>query len=196
MDIFISNFCEIGEPKLKNPLFLFTSLVLFPLIAMADLKKPSSYIEIGGAGLTVKDTSLPGISWKPTAAKLTFGKNIANNLALEFTVGSGVNSSTVNFNGVPVNTKIGLFYAVYLRPSIPLGDSAEFFARVGYLRGKTTVSIPGILTSESVDSSFSYGAGLAIKVTDNLSATADYMQYYNVDGTTVNGFGAGLKSDF
>jgi opacity protein-like surface antigen len=116
-------------------------------------------------------------------------------LSIEFALGSGVNTSTANVSGVPVNVKLGTFYGVYLRPSLPLGDSAEIFARVGYLRGKSSVTLQG-KTTEAIDSSFSYGAGIGVKVTEALSVGVDYMQYFNVDGVTVNGFGVGLRSDF
>jgi hypothetical protein len=76
-----------------------------------------------------------------------------------------------------------------------LGDSAEFFARVGYLRGRID-SATSFASGSDISGSFSYGAGLSVKISDSVSTTADYMQYANVSGTTIVGFGVGLKSDF
>ena len=196
--IFFTHFfvCEIKEFKLKKNLSVLIAISLFPLIALADLKKPTSYIEIGGVGMTVKDSSSPGTSWKPTAAKITLGKMVTNNLGIEFTAGTGVYGSTGNaFGTIPTTVKLGPFYGVYLRPTIPLGDSAEFFARVGYLRGRID-SATSFASGSDISGSFSYGAGLSVKISDSVSTTADYMQYANVSGTTVTGFGVGLKSDF
>ena len=181
---------------MKKNLSLLIAISLFPLIALADLKKPTSYIEIGGVGMTVKDSSSPGTSWKPTAAKITLGKMVTNNLGIEFTAGTGVYGSTGNaFGTIPTTVKLGPFYGVYLRPTIPLGDSAEFFARVGYLRGRID-SATSFASGSDISGSFSYGAGLSVKISDSVSTTADYMQYANVSGTTIVGFGVGLKSDF
>lgn len=181
---------------MKKNLLILIAICLFPLIALADLKKPTSYIEIGGVGMTVKDSSFSGTSWKPSAAKITLGKMVTNNLGIEFTAGTGVYGSTANVLGsIPLTVKLGPFYGVYLRPTIPLGESAEFFVRVGYLRGRLD-GATSFTSGSGTAGTFSYGAGLSVKITDTVSTTADYMQYANVSGTTITGFGVGLKSDF
>lgn len=180
---------------MKKNLLLLISTSLFPLIAFADLKKPNNYIEIGGIGMTYKESGLTE-TWKPTAAKFTLGQNISKNVAVELVVGTSVSGSTVNIGGtIPTTIKVGPFFGMYLRPSIPLGDSAEIFLRAGFLRSKLTATLPGVEVW-STDTSFSYGAGISLKIAENISTTADYMQYYNKYGTTVTGIGVGLKSDF
>lgn len=164
---------------------LLVTAITGPL-ALAGEK--SGYVE-GAFGQLAYEES--GYRLTPTVARVMLGAKVADNLALEALGAVGMGSST---SGI-VTLKVNHGFGAYAKPFFSVNDKVELFGRVGMFNGSLTASAPGVSISTS-GSSFSYGAGIAVNIAENIALVADYMSYYDKNSITVTGWTIGAKFAF
>ena len=134
------------------------------------------YVDIAYTFISANDTSSLSMgTWKPTLARITAGKEVTENLAIEGIITQGINSDTQTYGGYDYKMKLNSGYGIAVRPFIKATDEIELYGRVGWLQYKQTFSVDS--ASYSVDDTFNlylWSLGLAYKITDNLSAVIDY----------------------
>ena len=163
---------------LKNCLIVVgCSISLISASAFAENKaakeERSGYYAEAAYVLTDSKDTFTGYIWKPALARITFGKEVSENWAVEGFITQGINSVTVN-DGSKVKQNSG--YGIAVRPFIKVIDEIELYGRVGWVRYKET--------NYGTSLEWTYGLyfcsiGAAYKITDNLSATIDYSKLQN-----------------
>lgn len=155
-----------------------------------------TYAELAAVYTYISDS---GYQVNPTAAKLTIGHEFTDWLAAEAFAGVGIIDDNVNVLGANVNVQVDHIYGAYLRPFYRGASGYEVFARAGYAHGRlsgSAVGPGGSAVFYTQDGSFSYGVGGAIPLSDSVKLTIDWTRYYQGQGTTINGVGAGLRFHF
>lgn len=178
------------------------ALVAFALWSFgASAQNASSfYGEAAYSTLTAKDISSDNIGTvKPTGARLTLGKVLINNLAVEGFLLQGLSSDSINVSGATVDVALKTSYGVALRPFVNLTDSFELYGRLGAVnaRSESTASSRGLSVSESDSTTRTlYGAGLAYKLTDTVKLVADYTRLSTADETKASIISVGVRFGF
>jgi Outer membrane protein beta-barrel domain len=164
--------------------------------AASPLSAQTVYGELGYSALSLK-LSVPVIglraSASPSMVRGLVGLQVTDNLALEALGGFHTGSSVYNNSntGVRSSGKVDQLYGLYVSPKIGLGP-VELFGRVGLAR--TKISFQGLGSGE--DRKLSYGGGLRLLPTSNLSLSVDYMNYLDSGGASVNGYSLSLGLRF
>jgi hypothetical protein len=157
----------------------------------------SVYGEVGYAAMSTR-LSVPLIGLaaeaKPTMVRALVGVSPFGGLSIEgIAAGSlssdrfvSTGSSTTQLGEAKVNQILGL----YVGTRLGLGP-IEVFGRAGWAQSEVTFN--GLGTGD--DSDFSYGGGIRLIPGDNLTLSADYMNYLNKGGARIEGYtiSMGLK---
>jgi hypothetical protein len=166
---------------------VLASLVLVATAGVASSQTAAKDFYVEG-GLTPMKISDDEVSFTPVAARLTLGKNINANLAVE-----GVYVFTASKDSVTVsNTNVDIAvsgYGIYLKPKMEVTKGTEVFGRVGYTSAKLTASLGNVSATSDNVNSLSYGVGLQTEINKDWYAQADYMMFSKKDGVTAKGFG-------
>lgn len=100
---------------------------------------------------------------------LKAGSRINEYFSAEVAIALGAtdDSQTVDFYGYPVNTEMKLDHSIslFLKPGIPVNDSARFYGIVGFTKAEmeVTVSFDGISDTVTADEDgMSYGIGFEV----------------------------------
>ena len=155
-----------------------------------------TYAELSAVYTFISDS---GYEAYPGAIKLTVGHELTDWLAAEAFAGTGIVDANFNVGAASVNVRIDNLYGVYLRPFYKTPEGYEIFARAGYAHGRlsgSAVGPGGAISASASDGSFSFGVGGAIPLSSSTKLTLDWMRYYQAQGTTINGVGAGLRFHF
>ena len=146
------------------------------------------YGEVGYSEMTVEDNSTNSLgSFSPTAARITLGKVVANNLAIEGLVVQGLSSSSHTLLGAfNVDLKLKTSYGLAIRPFMNLNEDLEVYGRLGSIRVKSKLTATRISNGawESVDQSVTrtfYGVGAAYKLNNDWKIFTDYNKLQNKD---------------
>ena len=137
------------------------------------------YGEVAYSEVKVKDTSATDNvgSFTPTAARMTLGKVVADNVAVEGFVVQGMSSDAHLVSNVTVDIKLKTSYGLAIRPFVKLNDDLEVFARLGTARmkGKVTASNGNVSLSEDAATTHTlYGIGVAYTLNKEWKAVVDY----------------------
>ena len=90
------------------------------------------YAEAAYGLVSIEDTSDSNMgTWKPTLARITVGKNVAENWAIEGIITQGLSSDTVTVSTVDVKLESKTSYGIAVRPFYKVTDSLEIFGRIG-----------------------------------------------------------------
>jgi len=166
---------------------VLASLVLVATAGVVSAQTVAKDFYVEGGFVPMKVTG-DAVDVTPVAARMTLGKNINVNLAVE-----GVYAFTASKDSVQVqNTNVEIAiagYGVYLKPKFAVANDTEVFGRIGYTSAKLTASAGNVSVSGDTVNSLSYGAGLQTEITKDWYAQADYMVFSKKDGGTVKGFG-------
>lgn len=177
----------------KNCLFVVgcsISLISASVFAQSNSSAERSgyYAEAAYVLADSKDTSSNNAgSWKPTLARITVGKEISENWAVEGFITQGINSDTLTYDGLDYKIKLNSGYGIAVRPFIKATDEIELYGRIGWLKYKQTVTVDS--ASYSADSTFSvymWSLGVAYKITDNISAIIDYSKLQQKEETSAD----------
>jgi len=124
----------------------------------------------------------------PVAARLTLGKNINNNLAVEGAYVFTASKDSVKIKNTNVDISVA-GYGLYLKPKMEIAKGTEVFGRIGYSSAKLTASAGRISADSDTVNSLSYGAGVQTELNKDWYVQADYMVFAKKDGGTAKGLG-------
>ncbi len=141
----------------------------------------SIYGEAAYSEVKISDTTTPASdnigSYTPTAARLTLGKVVADNIAVEGFIVQGISSDSHLVDTTTVDIKLKTSYGLAIRPFVKLNDDLEVFARLGTARmkGKVTASNGNVSLSEDAATTHTlYGIGAAYSLNKEWKAVVDY----------------------
>lgn len=160
--------------------------------ATAQTAAKDFYVE---GGLVPMKISGDGESVTPVVARLTLGKNINANLAIEGAYAFTASKDSMKVNNVNVDVSAS-GYGVYLKPKMEVAKDTEVFARIGYTSSKLTASSGNVSVTGDTVNSVSYGAGVQTVLNKDWYAQADYMVFSKKDGVTAKGLGVSVGYRF
>lgn len=112
-------------------------------------------------------------------------------LGVEARGGFGIDDDRVN--GVDVS--LDNFFGGYATLNLANESPATPYAIIGFTRVEVEMdTIFG--TFKEDESDLSYGLGVNIEMTEELSGNLEYMRYFDKDDTTIDGLGVGLTFTF
>jgi len=146
------------------------------------------------------DETVYGTTYSATggsAVRGIIGVDVAENLALEAMLATGMSNASTTILGYTANLKLNSMYGFYAKPKININDKATLFARIGYAQVSGTTSVSSLsYSSSTTNNSMSYGIGMSYKIDEKLSFNADYMYYYNKNSSTATGLALGIGFRF
>lgn len=172
------------------------SLIAALAFTAASAQAEGSYLELGYGAMKYSE---PGISLTPTAARVIYGQDMSENLAIEGMAAAGISNGNTTYSGVGITLKLDNAYGVYIKPKLKINDSVEVFGRAGYTHISGTATATGNRGSLTLDMSggdTSFGIGAKVAISKNIYAVVDYMSYYSKDKVTVKGYTFGLSMPF
>lgn len=157
--------------------------------AQAIGKDAGYYAEAGYTPLQIHNDN-NGFQGEPKLARLTVGKVITDNLAVEGFYAFTVAQDSTTDHGVTYNLNANMFGA-YLKPKVAITQGIEAFARVGAVHSKFDDEYSSVSGTK-----LSYGLGIQAHLTQNVYAQVDYMNYYKQDGIGAKGFTVSVGTRF
>jgi len=182
-------------------LTVFVLLTVFFASAAIAQEVGKGYIGLSYAQPKLKSDDIRGFSIKPDLGILTMGVVLNPNLAAEVFIGAGLSDETKSFTLLSQNVRVRLrvkeSYGVYLRPFVDLGPNLQVFGRLGYvsLKAKVSTSVNGVDAGSVTDreDDFSYGAGIALNLSQDTALTLDYTKFFDKDGAQAKGVSLGVR---
>lgn len=157
--------------NLKNSNYALIALLsaLAPgLVSAQSISNQRYYGEVGYTTIHIKNDN-NGFSITPKLARLTVGKELDKNLAVEGTYAFTTSKDSGVVNGVTYTGKKSV-YGAYLKPKMEVTKGVEAFARIGASHTKYEDE-SGSLSKTKV----SYGVGLRAQFTKDVYGQVDYM---------------------
>ncbi len=166
---------------------VLASLVLVATAGVASAQTAAKDFYFEGGLVPMKITG-DDLDVTPVAARLTLGKDINANLAVEGVYVFTASKDSIKVRNVNVDISIA-GYGLYLKPKMEVTKGTEVFGRVGYTSAKLTASAGNVSVTGDTVNSLSYGVGVQTEINKDWYAQADYMLFTKKDGDTAKGFG-------
>lgn len=141
-----------------------------------------TFVNIDGSGT---DADLGTLSAK-------VGGNITPLIGLEARAGFGVADENV---GLGTDLSVNSFFGGYATINAVNESPVTPYGIIGFTRYELELDGPAGSTTDD-DSDLSYGAGVNIALSEELSGNVEYMRYVDTDDATVDGIGLGLTLHF
>lgn len=177
---------------------LIRFLSVTAVLSAAVAAQAQVYVEGSVTGLTAKDSSISGLSYKskPSTFSGLVGYNVHPNVDVEGYLALGAGESNATINGVSSGTlKAKSSFGVFVKPKVMASNELELFARLGYLENKFN-AVEQNTTYKTTNGSFAYGVGANYYFDKRTYVTGSYMNYNNKDGFKVNGLSVGVGYKF
>lgn len=177
-----------------------STLVALAITALSTSAMAQSVNQYYGEAMydtvTIKDKSSSNNlgSVKPTVARLTVGKVVIDNVAIEASYMVGLDSDTWT-DYASVSTKVKDAYSIAVRPFINVTPDLELFGRIGKSRSSVEATAAGTTISSKANDTI-YGLGLAYSVTKDVKAVVDYTMSPVNDDSKVTRMGFGVRVNF
>jgi len=167
---------------MKKLMIAMAAMLTMSGIAQAQDFKPYAGVGIGAFGLEYKDAAI-------SQKKITFGSfakfgvDINDYFGAELRVGGTSNAKKTYTAGLPgagtFKTSMNYFISYLGKVQYPVNDELRVYALLGGTTGKfkATNSASGASASKS-KTGFSYGVGMDYSLSRQLSAGAEWMQYW------------------
>ena len=136
----------------------------------------------------------------PYTGAVGIGANLYEHLAVEGMFAIGLNEADVDISGISgVSADLKLDYALGAYALIRSYENrvGSAFIKAGFTKMQASGNVSGGGLSDSFDiedTSFSYGIGVDFTYSPESSIRVEYMNYYDKDDTTVDGFGLVFKT--
>lgn len=166
---------------------VLASLVLVATAGVVSAQTAAKDFYVEGGLVPMKITG-GDLDVTPVAARLTLGKNINANLAVEGVYVFTAQKDSIKVDNINVDFAVS-GYGVYLKPKMEVAKGTELFGRIGYTSAKMTASAGNVSVTGDTVNSLSYGAGLQTEINKDWYAQADYMLFSKKNGDTAKGFG-------
>lgn len=158
---------------------------------MQSTTDPRLYGELGLSQLKIEAEDGPlSAEAKPGVLIGTLGYQLLPFLAIEGQVGGNVMKDEIKLNGANtgVDAKIPHMVGLFVKPTLPLGERVELFARAGVVRTKLKLSTGGIDVDDT-GTSGAYGVGVNVNLSPVSYLQANWMNYYDKDDIKLQGVG-------
>jgi len=164
----------------------------------AKEERSGYYVDAAYTLVAIEDTSSSNLgTWKPTMGRITFGKEISENWAVEGFITQGINSDTLTISGVDFKVKGNTSYGVAIRPFLKATNDLEIYGRVGWIQNKFTLSADALSTSEDYTwNQYLWSLGVAYKISDNFSAIIDYTKFTKKEDANTTSTAVGVRYNF
>jgi len=187
---------------------LLTLGVLTPVMAQLKTPKPAEKLYYMETSINVVKYTEPGLTFGPTALRVTLGKKTSETFGYEGMLGFSVRnaetayistaSTTSTSTSTTVAGEVNNLYGLYVKARRNMGAELEIFGKLGMASGERTLSAypTGLSAADNKFISFSYGLGAKAVVEKDMSVVFDYMSYYHKGLTSVDAFSLGMSLDF
>lgn len=181
-------------------------LAMLPVAAQAQwfdpLAEPSKrkekYLDLAVQSVGINDAVFDDNFYM---ARVGYGVRLSKYVGIEMQAASGVQEVQSSVNGQSVAANIDGLYSVFLKAGVEVLKNVELFGRVGYsfidLEAKNKVTGR---TTTFTEGDFSYGAGIAYAIRDDIEVVADYTRFVDVElqggNLQAEGVSAGLRLSF
>jgi hypothetical protein len=154
--------------------------VVSTILITAKIAYAQTYMQLDWMDWTINSkVNADSYQSKPTTIGLTVGYEITPHLAVEGMYQSSLSGGDVKINGAtqstPVTNKLSHFYAISLKPKIPVSDSLTIFAKLSAGSGKAT-AYAGQYSASSTGSRTAFGIGIDYELGDKKYLTASYIR--------------------
>lgn len=177
---------------MKNSKYALIALLSALAAGSASAQSMSNqgyYGEVGYTSSNIKNDN-NGFAITPKLMRLTVGKELDKNLAVEGTYAFTTSKDSAVVGGVKYTGKES-FYGAYLKPKMEVAKDVEAFARIGALHTKFEDE-SGSLSKTKL----AYGIGMQAQFTKDVYGQVDYMNYYKQDGLSAKGFTVSVGTRF
>lgn len=183
---------ELERLKMKNSKYALIALLSALAAGAASAQSMSNqgyYGEVGYLALNLKNDN-NGFDATPKLARVTFGKEIDKNLAVEGSYAFTVSKDSSVVGGTNYTAKATAF-GVSLKPKMEIAKDVEAFARIGATH--SNYEDEGSSVSKT---KLAYGIGMQAQFTKDVYGQVDYMNYYKQDGISAKGFTISVGTRF
>jgi Outer membrane protein beta-barrel domain len=175
-----------------------------PVMAQLKSPKPPEKLFYMETSINVVKYSEPGLTFGPTALRVTLGKKTSETFGYEGMLGFSVRNAETAYvsSGSTTSTsvagEVNNLYGLYIKARRNLGSELEIFGKLGMASGERTLSAypTGLSAADNKFISFSYGLGAKAAVEKDMSVVFDYMSYFHKGLSSVDAFSLGLSLDF
>lgn len=159
-------------------------LIIMMMIGISNsVQAEESYLGIGPSMYSI-NYSDPGVNINQSnpGFMLKYGSDFNEYMGFEFRLGMSLKGeTTVGASKVEFDT---FFYSILLKPQYPLTQELKVYALAGMTsftlnRKQTTTAGTVLLNDKASKLSASYGAGTEFKFKENMSISADWIQYWS-----------------
>ena len=185
---------------------LLTLGVLTPVMAQLKTPKPAEKLYYMETSINVVKYTEPGLTFGPTALRVTLGKKTSETFGYEGMLGFSVRNAETAYISTASTTststtvagEVNNLYGLYVKARRNMGAELEIFGKLGMASGERTLSAypTGLSAADNKFISFSYGLGAKAMVEKDMSVVFDYMSYFHKGLTSVDAFSLGLSLDF
>lgn len=176
-----------------------SSLLVMSLLSTAAIAEtPSQGETYFGGGFGIADYELDSnVDLDQDLVNARAGYSVTDYIALEGRFGTSLSDDTISAGGTTIDVSTDWFAGGYGVINAPISDYLSVYGLAGLnhievgLTGNEASS--GISANTSLsDTSFSYGVGAEIAVSDSFSAYSEWMHYGEVNDADLSGLGFGL----
>jgi len=185
---------------------LLTLGVLTPVMAQLKTPKPAEKLYYMETSINVVKYTEPGLTFGPTALRVTLGKKTSETFGYEGMLGFSVRNAETAYISTASTTststtvagEVNNLYGLYVKARRNMGAELEIFGKLGMASVERTLSAypTGLSAADNKFISFSYGLGAKAVVEKDMSVVFDYMSYYHKGLTAVDAFSLGMSLDF
>jgi len=195
------------ETAMKKLIAILLTLgVLTPVMAQLKTPKPAEKLYYMETSINVVKYTEPGLTFGPTALRVTLGKKTSETFGYEGMLGFSVRNAETAYISTASTTststtvagEVNNLYGLYVKARRNMGAELEIFGKLGMASGERTLSAypTGLSAADNKFISFSYGLGAKAVVEKDMSVVFDYMSYYHKGLTSVDAFSLGMSLDF
>jgi len=195
------------ETAMKKLIAILLTLgVLTPVMAQLKTPKPAEKLYYMETSINVVKYTEPGLTFGPTALRVTLGKKTSETFGYEGMLGFSVRNAETAYISTASTTststtvagEVNNLYGLYVKARRNMGAELEIFGKLGMASGERTLSAypTGLSAADNKFISFSYGLGAKAVVEKDMSVMFDYMSYYHKGLTSVDAFSLGMSLDF
>ena len=176
---------------------LILSALLISTSVFADSKATGNYAGAQYGMATYSETGFPDVT--PSVLFLRAGHKMSKNLAIEGRIGFGIASDSTTIFGTNLDLKVDNLLSAFAVGSVPVSRNVDVYGLLGLTSGKltATASSGGLSASASTtESDISYGFGINISSSKDMSWNAEYVSYINKSGWSLSSLSVGVNFAF
>ena len=160
--------------------------------AAADMYKTGGGSLYAGGNYTFVDVEDDGFEADLGTLSAKVGGYVTPIFGLEARAGFGAADENVGFG---TDLSVNSFFGGYATINAVNESPVTPYGIIGFTRYELELDGPAGSTKDD-DSDLSFGAGVNIALSEELSGNVEYMRYADKDGATVDGIGLGLTVHF